>query len=227
MHKTLRLYHGARNIVGRPSAVTGSRYRDFGKGFYCTRDASIAAEWVCPNPLGGYVNSFDLDTKGLKVLDLGRTSYPLMYWLSVVTNNRRFAGSDFVSRAVRFLSSAYPIEQGRYDVIIGMRCDDSYYSFVHDFLSNTVPYRRFSSAMDLGREGEQIVITSEKGISALRYIGSEPVDPSESFRRRCERDIRARNDYLARGKASVVDEYDIMMDDLITGRIAQDDPRLQ
>jgi hypothetical protein len=96
-----------------------------------------------------------------------------------------------------------------------------------DFINNTVPFSRLSSSMDLGKEGEQVVLVSEKAISRLRYEGCDPIDPAECFRRRCERDIRARTRYLGREERGGIDEYDIMMDDIISGRVKGDDPRLQ
>ena len=81
--------------------------------------------------------------------------------------------------------------------------------------------------MDLGKDGEQIVLVSQKAVSQLHYEGSEPIDPDECFRRRCERDVRARTRYLGREVREGIDEYDIMIDDLISERVGRDDPRLQ
>ena len=53
MPKTISLYHGSPNIVGRPSIGLGSHDRDFGPGFYCTSDSGVAAEWACPSGAPG------------------------------------------------------------------------------------------------------------------------------------------------------------------------------
>ena len=71
------------------------------------------------------------------------------------------------------------------------------------------------------------VLISEKAISRLRYLASSPVDAEACFRKRCERDLRARSAYLGRGVRESIDEYDIMMEDLVLGRVKRDDPRIQ
>ncbi|MBP5395031.1 MAG: DUF3990 domain-containing protein [Candidatus Methanomethylophilaceae archaeon] len=228
MPKTLQLYHGSPNIVGRPSIGLGSHDRDFGPGFYCTSNIDLAAEWACPAGAPGFVNRYTLDTSGLKILDLKRTDSPVMNWLSLLVSNRSFrTESETAMDALKHIADEYPVDVSRYDVIRGPRGDDSYFSFASDFINNTVPFRRLSSSMDLGKDGEQIVLVSEKAVSKLRYEGCDPIDPAECFRRRCERDIRARTRYLGREERGGIDEYDIMIDDIISGRVRRDDPRLQ
>ncbi len=228
MPKSMSLYHGSPNIVGRPSIGLGSRDRDFGPGFYCTVNSDVAAEWACPAGAPGFVNRYTLDTAGLKILDLRRTASPVMNWLSLLASNRSFrTESETAAMAVSFIAEVYPVDVSRYDVVRGPRGDDSYFSFASDFINNTVPFSRLSSSMDLGKEGEQVVLVSEKAISRLRYEGCDPIDPAECFRRRCERDIRARTRYLGREERGGIDEYDIMVDDIISGRVKGDDPRLQ
>ena len=228
MPKTMQLYHGSPIIVGRPSMGLGSRDRDFGRGFYCTSSQEIAGEWACPLGAPGFVNRYVLETKGLKVLDLKRTDHPIMNWLSLLASNRSFrTESESGLRALRYLAAEFPVDISRYDVIKGPRGDDSYFSFASDFINNTVSFSRLVSSMDLGKDGEQTVLVSERALSQLHYEGSEPVDPDSCFRRRCERDIRARTRYLGREVREGIDEYDIMIDDLISARVGRDDPRLQ
>ena len=226
--KVITLFHGSPNIVGRPTVASGSRDRDFGPGFYCTRYQEVAEEWATPSGAPGYVNRYTLDTHGLRTLDLRRTATPTMDWLTVMAFNRTFrAETEFGARAQSYLASECPFDLRSYDIIIGPRGDDSYFSFATDFINNTVPFRRLSSVMDVGKEGMQTVLVSGKAISRLRYEGSDPVDPEESFRRRCERDLRVRTRYLDREGRGGIDEYDIMMDDLMMGRVGRDDPRLR
>ena len=228
MPKTMQLFHGSPNIVGRPSMGLGSRDRDFGPGFYCTSNPNLAGEWACPLGTSGFVNRYVLETRGLRILDLNRTDATIMHWLSLLASNRTFrTESDMGQRALRYLASEFHIDTSRFDVIRGPRGDDSYFSFASDFINNTVSFSRLSSAMDLGKEGEQIVILSEKAFSQLHYEGSEPIDPVTCFRRRCERDLRARTRYLGREEREGIDEYDIMIDDLVSERVGRDDPRLQ
>ena len=51
---------------------------------------------------------------------------------------------------------------GEYDVIIGYRADDSYFSFAKDFINNTISVEQLAEAMRLGELGIQIVLKSER-----------------------------------------------------------------
>ena len=219
MSRTLILYHGSPNIVGRPRLGMGSKHRDFGSGFYCTRSKELAGEWACPSGLGGYINEYALDTTGLRILDLKKTERPILSWLALLASNRTFrTDSDLSLRAIEYLIENYGVDPSGYDVIRGYRGDDSYFSFATDFINNSVPLGRLSSSMELGRDGEQYVLVSERAISGLRYMASEPADSYECFRRRCERDLRARIGYLGRDRVESVDGYDVMIEDMVLGR---------
>ena len=228
MSKTILLYHGAPNIVGRPRHGMGSPHRDFGSGFYCTQNLSMAEEWASPDGTGGYVNEYELDTRGLRILDLRKTGTPVMSWLGLLAANRTFrTDSESSVRAIGFLADSYLPDVGGYDAIRGFRGDDSYFSFATDFINSAVSLGRLASSLDRSRDGEQFVLISEKALSRLRYLASSPVDAEACFRRRCERDLRARSAYLGRGVRESIDEYDIMMEDLVLGRVKRDDPRIQ
>ena len=60
-----------------------------------------------------------------------------------------------------------------YDIIIGYRADDSYFSFVEAFLNNTISYQRLSEALRLGNLGTQIAIKSKKAFNQLTFLGYE------------------------------------------------------
>ncbi len=222
------LYHGAPNIVGRPKAGIGSPHRDFGCGFYCTENPLLAGEWACPTGIGGYVNRYELETRGLKVLDLTEGDRPMIRWLAILVSNRTIrADSELTNRAVSYLKENFGEDTRKYDIVKGYRGDDSYFSFASDFINNRVPLGRLASSMELGKDGIQYALVSERAMNALTFLGSEPVSSEEAFRRRCERDLKARSSYLGHGRRETIDEYDIMMEDLVLGRVDRDDPRLQ
>ena len=83
-----------------------------------------------------------------------------------------------------------------YDLIIGYRADDSYFSFAQDFLSGAISYQQLRKAMYLGELGEQIVLVSRRSFSAIRYIGSEKAFRSEWLVKKTERDRQARAAYF-------------------------------
>lgn len=51
-----------------------------------------------------------------------------------------------------------------YDIIVGYRADDSYFSFVVDFLNSTLSVQNLKQVMHAGNLGIQIVIKSKKSI---------------------------------------------------------------
>lgn len=56
----------------------------------------------------------------------------------------------------------YLIDISEYDMIIGYRADDSYFSFVRSFLSNEISLKQLNYAMALGELGKQYVLKSQK-----------------------------------------------------------------
>lgn len=226
MVKPLTVFHGSHSIVGKPRYGAGGIHHDFGPGFYCTASKDLAWEWACRTPSGGFVCTYELDLKGLKVLNIGRAEFGLMKWLAILARFRTFCiDNEMLESVSGFLSSSYGSDAESYDVIRGPRGDDSYFSFATDFLANTSSFGKLSGSMS--KCGEQIAIVSERAFSALSYVGSEPVDSERCFRDRCERDLRARQVYLERGRREGIDSGDVMMEDLILGRVSPYDTRLQ
>lgn len=54
-----------------------------------------------------------------------------------------------------------------YDLIVGYRADDSYFSFANAFLNNTLSLEQLRKAMFLGKLGEQVVLKSEKALAVV------------------------------------------------------------
>jgi hypothetical protein len=86
-----------------------------------------------------------------------------------------------------------------YDIIIGYRADDSYFSFAKDFISNTISLEQLSRAMRLGKLGEQVVLKSKKAFDAVQFERDkcEYADSSIYFPLREKRDSEARTQYLS------------------------------
>lgn len=112
-----------------------------------------------------------------------------------------------------------------YDIIIGYRADDSYFSYARDFISNTLSLGDLKQAMMLGKLGEQVVLKSERAFEALTKGEIIPADRSEYYARYCERDRMARENYREiSSRAFSQDEIYVI--DLIRGGIKNGDPRL-
>lgn len=193
---TLTLYHGSPNIIEKPVYGKGSPYNDYGLGFYCTEHLDLAKEWACTLDTDGYANQYELDLSGLKVLNLSDEQYTVLHWLALLVDNRRFYNlSPMARRGIEWLKSEYLLDITAYDVIIGYRADDSYFSFARAFISNTISVEQLAYAMRLGKLGEQIVLKSPKAFEQLRFIRYEQAENAMFYARRMERDERARADY--------------------------------
>ena len=221
------LYHGSEYLIEKPEFGKGSRNNDYGRGFYCTESMELAKEWACAKNVDGYTNQYELDMNGLNVLNLNGENYHILNWLAVLTDNRTYWENHAVSeQAKKYLYEHFYIDIAGYDVIIGYRADDSYFSFAQDFVSNTISLKQLSEAMRLGKLGEQVVLKSEKAFERLRYIKSFEVDKEEYFYKKNERDRAARREYRV-GKTANVELDDIFMLDIMREGMENGDPRLR
>lgn len=104
------------------------------------------------------------------------------------------------------------------DVMIGYRADDSSFSFVEDFVNNTISLRDLNMAMKLGTLGEQVVLLSERSFERIELIGYEVDDYREYYFKRAERDQSARTTYANHKK-----DLRTLMDDLFILDIIRED----
>ncbi|MBQ3890531.1 MAG: DUF3990 domain-containing protein [Lachnospiraceae bacterium] len=187
------LYHGSNIIVNKPLFGYGKPYNDYGQGFYCTEDEELAKEWACSSPTGGFVSVYNLDTKGLNILSLNGKN--ILEWLAILIKNRQIRYSSPVEKQIAdYIIDKYFLDYSSFDVIIGYRADDSYFSFVRAFLSNTISLEQLSDAMKLGNLGMQVFIQSQKAFDNLSFLESEPVF-NDYYVKRVERNNMAREDY--------------------------------
>ena len=80
----LILYHGSPEIIQTPVFGKGKSYNDYGRGFYCTEHLELAKEWACTENTDGYANKYEIDTKGLSVLNLSSDEYTILHWLALL-----------------------------------------------------------------------------------------------------------------------------------------------
>lgn len=221
------LYHGSEKIIEAPEFGKGNLRNDYGRGFYCTEDEELAKEWACSNNNNGFANKYEFDMDGLNVLYLNSDKYILLNWLAVLTRNRTYWENSTVSEmAKKYLADNFMIDTSMYDVIIGYRADDSYFSFAQDFVSGAISYRQLGEAMRLGKLGEQIVLMSEKAFKRIKYISNSPADAAIYYKKKKERDRIAQKEYRqAKGENISADELFIV--DIIREGMKQNDKRLR
>lgn len=213
----LVIYHGSKDIIEKPYYHGGKAENDYGFGFYCTENLDLAKEWSCSNnENNGFANKYSIDTTGLKILDLTNKRYSILNWVAILLKHRTFDLSNEISKqAKEYLIKNFYIDVDEYDIVIGYRADDSYFSFARDFVNNTIPVRKLSQAMELGQLGKQVVIVSELAFSKLHFEGFDTADRLEYFTKRKARDEKAREDYLKGTRKSSILANDVFVVDIM------------
>ena len=185
------IFHGSETIVEQPLYGYGKKNNDYGQGFYCTENADLAREWACKDDRGGFVNTYRLNTDGLRFLKLNDRS--VIEWLSILLKNRAVRYSSPIERrTAEYLIGHYLPDVTDYDVLVGYRADDSYFSYARAFLSNTISLQQLSTALKLGDLGTQVFLQSRRAFEQLSFIEASMVSGEIYFSRRSERDRHAR-----------------------------------
>ena len=213
----LIIYHGSKDIIEKPYYHGGKAENDYGFGFYCTESLELAKEWSCSNnENNGFANKYSIDLSGLKILDLTDKRYSILNWIAILLKFRTFdLINDISIQAKEYLLKNFYIDVNNYDIVIGYRAGDSYFSFARDFVNNTIPVRKLSQAMELGQLGKQVVIVSELAFSKLHFEGFDTADRLEYFTKRKARDEKAREDYLKGTRKSSILANDVFVVDIM------------
>ena len=187
----MKLYRGSENIIEKPVYGKGARYNDYGKGFYCTENIELAKEWACAKQKNGYANIYDLDLSELNVLNLNSASYNILNWLAILADNRTYWQNGSIAEpAKNYIKENFLPDISTYDVIIGYRADDSYFSFAQDFVSGVISLQKLAQAMRLGKLGEQIVLKSQKAFAQIQFAGYENADAEEYYIKRMNENVK-------------------------------------
>ena len=174
----------------------------------------------------GYANIYELDMSDLKCLNLNSKEYNILNWLAILADNRTYwQNGSIAEEAKKYIKDHFLLDTSVYDVIIGYRADDSYFSFAQDFVSGLISFQKLSEAMRLGKLGEQIVLKSEKAFQQLKFIGYEVADAEEYYIKKTEREREARKEYR-RNKKGNANINDLFMLDIMREGIQNGDARL-
>ena len=213
----LVIYHGSKDIIEKPYYHGGKAENDYGFGFYCTESLDLAKEWSCSNnENNGFANKYSIDIAGLKILDLTENRYSILNWIAILLKHRTFDLINEISKkAKEYLIEHFYIDVNGYDIVIGYRADDSYFSFARDFINNTISIRQLSHAMELGWIGKQVVIISKLAFGNLHFEGFETADKLEYYIKRKARDEKAREDYLKGTRKSATLTNDVFVVDIM------------
>ena len=192
-----KIYHGSESIIQKPQYGLGKKYNDYGLGFYCTEHIDMAKEWGVSLDKDGYANCYELECDGLSILNLNDEKYCILHWLAILLENRKFdIPSALALEAKEYLLKNFSVDYDKYDVTIGYRADDSYFSFAQDFLNGTISYRQLNRAMYLGKLGQQFVLKSKESFEHIQYLGHEIAESNEWYAKKMLRDRDARREYF-------------------------------
>ena len=196
MTDLMDIYHGSDHIIEQPVQGEDKVHNDYGRGFYCTEHVELAKEWACSADSDGYANHYRLDRSGLSVLNLNGPEYNILNWLAILLENRKFNVADGLPmRAKTYLLENFRVDYKKYDIIVGYRANDSYFSYAGDFVNGTLSLSDLSEAMRLGRLGEQVVLKSKKAFEALTFVEAVKAPRQEYFAKYKSRDEEARAKY--------------------------------
>lgn len=159
------LYHGSNLAVKEPKLVTQNRFLDFGYGFYTTTNKIQAigfADKVTKRRKEGRptVSIYEIDeSKAFRECTVLRFHAPDEAWLDFVSDNR--AGN-------------YHGES--YDFIYGPVANDDVYATFTLYAAGILSKEQTIETLKIKRLYNQLVLTSEKALEYLHYIGTVPED---------------------------------------------------
>ena len=227
MEKTLIIYHGSSDIIKKPQFGYGNKKNDYGLGFYCTEDVNLAKEWGVAEDNNGYANKYELNIEGLTCLYLTDPKYNILHWITILLQNRIFTlKNDITKIGKQYLIDNFSLPYENYDIIIGYRADDSYFSYAESFLNNTISCQRLAQALKLGNLGEQIVIKSQKAFDRLKFLGYEIAQTNIYYPLRKQRNEKARLEFLS-NKTGVFNPNALYLNEIIKEGVKSNDPRIQ
>ncbi|MBQ9699218.1 MAG: DUF3990 domain-containing protein [Lachnospiraceae bacterium] len=221
------IYHGSERIIEKPLYGYGKPYNDYGVGFYCTQDINMAKEWGVSLDRDGYANCYEIDIDGLEILNLNNGEYCILHWLSLLLKYREFdVMSSLAMEAKQYILDKFSIDCSQYDIIVGYRADDSYFSYAQDFINGTISYRQLTNAMHLGELGQQFVLKSERAFERIRFTDYKIAKYDEWYAKKMARDRNARREYFDIEKNRRKKD-DIYVMQIIDEEMSGDDARLR
>lgn len=191
----MKLYHGSTEIIQHPALEKGRKNNDYGKGFYCTENMELAKEWACQRNSNGYADEYELATDKLNILDLTKPGWSILHWFSILLENRTFSLIPVQQEAKTYLLKHYNIEYSLYDLIVGYRANDSYFTFASNFLNNEITLSQLEQAMTLGELGIQIVLKSQKAFDEIKFLKAHRAESDVYHKMFSNRDNLARQTY--------------------------------
>lgn len=183
------IYHGSEFIIEKPEYSKGNVHNDYGLGFYCCSNKTLAKEWAAKRTGRGYINRYRIRDDRLKVLDLTKPPFDnVLYWVALLMHNRELSTDtmDNYPRELKYLKEKYLLDISHYDIIIGYRADDSYFHFPEAFVRSEITLDSLNKIFQAGDLGKQYVLISKRAFGLIHFL-----DYEEAFE-------NSREDYYSR-----------------------------
>ena len=117
------LYHGSDHVIEKPEFGAGKKYNDYGKGFYCTENIELAESGHVQSQKNGYVNIYELEMEGLKVLNLNDSKYHILNWLAILADNRTYwQNGSIAEEAKKYIKEHFLIDITPYEYYCRISC---------------------------------------------------------------------------------------------------------
>lgn len=157
------LYHGSSVMVSSPKLIRQNRFLDFGFGFYTTTNKMQAIAFADKvykrrKEGGKIVNIYEIDEqKAFAECSVLRFDSPDEAWLDFVSDNRSgsHAGEAF-------------------DFVYGPVADDDVYTTFTLYTARVLTREQALEALKIKKLYNQLVLSSEKALSYLKFIGTVP-----------------------------------------------------
>ena len=152
----MKFFHTSDAIIEHPDIRHGRVNADFGQGFYLSPDYEFSRRWAKRD---AYINEYELDTEGLRVVRLERNED----WFTYIFHNRR--AKDTLDA----------------DVIIGPIANDTIYDTLGMISSGFLDSKEALELLLIGPEYTQVAIKSDAANAKLRWLGAKQVQVDEAI----------------------------------------------
>lgn len=152
----LTVYHTGFEEIPKPDLRVGRRNADFGQGFYLSDDASFALRWAKERgDTPCVLNVYRFNPEGLRIRRLYRSGT----WFDYICANRAGRSDPYAG----------------YDAVIGPIACDTLYDTWGILTSGIIGKELAVEAYRLGPCYRQIVLKSERALSALHFVAAQTV----------------------------------------------------
>lgn len=157
------LYHGSNVVVSSPKLIQQNRFLDFGFGFYTTTNKAQAIAFADKvykrrKEGGKIVNIYEVDEqKAFAECSVLRFDSPDEAWLDFVSDNR---SGNYEGKA--------------FDFVYGPVANDDVYTTFTLYSAGILTKEQTLEALKIKKLYNQMVLSSEKALSYLKFVGTVP-----------------------------------------------------